>query len=174
MQPLPDILYEACHQYVAVLLSPVSTSSQTFCMKLATSMSRCCCLQLAPAAATSHLPSYCRISGKPCQHSLNLANYKLLKTSSDCYIRSLSSFFTDSKTLPHKNTQKVITVPIGPKEVHVSGLMCYMDCLSTIIYIHLQKSEHYRQGCSWGEGGGGGCPGKQNLRGSNMAEKQIF
>jgi len=26
MQPLPNILYEACHQYVVVLLSPVSTS----------------------------------------------------------------------------------------------------------------------------------------------------
>jgi len=65
-------------------------------------------------------------------------------------------------------------VPVDPKEVRVSGLMCYMDCLLTITYIHLQKSKQYKQGRSCGGRGVPGCfgcPRKQNPRGGKMAEK---
>jgi len=61
MQPLPDILCEACHQYVVVLLSPVSTSSShvTPTFLLATEIAT-----VFQANSASNL---------------NLANYKLLK-----------------------------------------------------------------------------------------------
>jgi anaerobic ribonucleoside-triphosphate reductase len=87
---------------------------------------------------------------------------------------------TDSKTLPHKNTQNVITVPVDPKEVRVSGLMCYMDCLLTIIYKHLQKSKHYRQGRSWRGGGVLRLPreaeskGRQNGGKKNILNKKLI
>jgi hypothetical protein len=81
---------------------------------------------------------------------------------------------TDSKTLPHKNTQNVITMPVDPKEVRVSGLMSYMDFLLTIIYTLLQKSKHYKQGRSWGGGGVAVDPGSRIQRAAKWRKNEYL